>query len=385
MPWNETCTMTEREAFIEAWLSRTFTVRELCRRFNISSKTGYKWINRFKAEGMTGLADRSRARHTQAHRTPDTVVSRILEIKYHYPGWGPATIHSVLHREAPGSDWPAPSTIGEILSRHGLVKPRKRRNKTPPHTQPLAHAKAPNDVWSADYKGQFRLGDSRWCYPLTISDNASRLLIACRALPGTKLEPSRAVYEQAFREYGLPLAIRTDNGWPFAMATLGGLTPLSIWLVRLGIYPERIAPGCPQQNPRHERMHRTLKAATASPPKGNMSAQQRAFNRFKVEYNQIKPHQSLGVGVCPVDVYTPSPRAYTDQLAELAYPDHHEVRKVRCGGYIKFHGEPIYTTRQLVGEYIGLESLGHERWQLYFGPLKLGVVDERLGRVIRPT
>ncbi len=385
MPWKETCTMTEREAFIEAWLSRAFPVRELCRRFNISPKTGYKWIDRFKTEGMTGLADRSRARHTQAHRTPDTVVRRILEIKHQYPGWGPVTIHSVLHREAPEGDWPATSTIGEILARHGLVKPRKRRHKTPPHTQPLAHARAPNDVWSADYKGQFRLGNGQWCYPLTISDNASRLLIACQALPGTRLEPSQAVYERAFREYGLPLAMRTDNGWPFAMTTLGGLTPLSVWLIRLGIYPERIAPGCPQQNPRHERMHRTLKAATANPPKGNMSAQQRAFNRFKVEYNQIKPHQSLGVGVCPVDVHTSSPRAYPDQLQELVYPDHHEVRKVRCGGYIKLHGKSIYTTRQLVGEYIGLESLDHDRWQLYFGPLTLGVVDERLGRVIRPT
>ncbi len=385
MPWKETCTMTEREAFIEAWLSRAFPVRELCRRFNISPKTGYKWINRFKAEGMTGLTDRSRARHTQAHQTSDEVVRRILCIKYQYPGWGPVTIHSALHREEPEGDWPAPSTIGEILARHGLVKRRKRRHKTPPHTQPLAHARAPNDVWSADYKGQFRLGNGQWCYPLTISDNASRLLIACQALPGTKLGPSQVVYERAFREYGLPLAIRTDNGWPFAMTTLGGLTPLSIWLVRLGIYPERIAPGCPQQNPRHERMHRTLKAATASPPKGNMSAQQRAFNRFRVEFNQIKPHQSLGVGVCPMDVHRLSSRAYPEQLPEVVYPEHHVVRKVKHGGYIMLHGKPIYTTRQLVGEYIGLEPLGHDRWQLYFGPLKLGVVDERHGRVIRPT
>lgn len=385
MPWKETCTMNERKAFIEAWLSQTFSIRELCRRFGITPKTGHKWINRFKAEGMMGLEDRSRARHTQAHRTPDDVVQRILDLKHQQPGWGPVTLHSTLHRMYPEVRWPAPSTIGSILGKYGLVKPRRGRHKTPPHTQPLAHAKAPNDVWSADFKGQFRLGNGQWCYPLTISDNASRLLISCQSLPSPDIVGSRQVYERAFRDYGLPRAIRTDNGWPFAMPVLGGLTPLSIWLIRLGILPERITPACPQENPRHERMHRTLKAATAKPPKGDMSAQQRAFNRFRFDYNEVRGHQSLGVGIAPTDVYEPSPRAYPEQLPELEYPGGFEVRKVKYGGYIKLHGAPIYTTRQLVGEYVGLEPLGHDRWQLYFGMLKLGVVDERHGRVIRPT
>lgn len=385
MPWKETCTMNERQAFIRAWLSREFTVSELCRRFGIARKTGHKWISRFQSEGMTGLDDRSRARHSQPHRTPMVVVEQILELKNRYPRWGPVTLHSALHRQNPDGNWPAASTIGDILKAHGLVKPRRPRRKTPPHTQPLAHAYAPNEVWSADYKGQFRLGNGRWCYPLTLSDNYSRLLISCSGLNGPQLKPSRRVYERAFRDYGLPRVIRTDNGWPFAMNTLGGLTPLSIWLIRLGVYPERIAPGCPQENGRHERMHRTLKDATAKPPKGNLSAQQRAFNQFLHEFNEVRPHQALGLGVCPIDVHTTSPRVYPEQLIQLEYPARYEVRKVKCGGYIKLHGHPIYTTRQLTGEYIGLEPLDHDRWQLYFGILKLGVVDERLGRVIRPA
>lgn len=384
MPWKETCTMNERESFIEAWLSRTFSVSELCRRYHISRKTGHKWINRFKEIGLSGLLEQSRARHTQSHKTPTVIEAKILELKYRYPSWGPVTIHSALYRHDAQGEWPASSTIGEILKRHGLVKSKRPRQKTPPHSQPLAHATQSNEVWSADYKGQFRLGDGQWCYPLTMSDNYSRLLIRCKGLTGPQLKPSQKVYEQAFREYGLPRAIRTDNGWPFAMNALGGLTPLAIWLLRLGIYPERIAPGCPQQNGRHERMHRTLKAATLKPPKGNLSAQQRAFNRFIREYNEERPHQSLGLGQCPIDVHRPSPRAYPEVVPEMIYDDDFAVRKVKCGGYIKLHGKPIYTTRQLVGEYIGLECISHDRWQLYFGKLKLGMIDERIGRVIRP-
>jgi len=377
--------MNERQQFIEAWLSQCMSVSMLCRRFQISRKTGHKWINRFKESGMVGLHAQSRARHHQAHKTPTEIEAKILALKCRYPNWGPVTIRSALYREDKQRDWPASSTIGEILKRHGLVKARRPRKKTPPHTQPLAHANEPNAVWSADYKGHFKMGNGQWCYPLTITDNYSRLLIRCKGLAGPHLGPSLKEYEQAFREYGLPRCIRTDTGWPFAMTTLGGLTPLSIWLLKLGIYPERIEPGCPQQNSRHERMHRTLKAATLRPPKGNLSAQQRAFNRFVREYNEERPHQSLGLGQCPVDVHCVSPRPYPEKLPEVNYDDNFEVRKVKCGGYIKLNGKPIYTTRQLVGEYVGLEPLGHERWQLYFGKLTLGVIDERLGRVIRPA
>ncbi len=385
MPWKETCAMNERQIFIEAWLEPGSKVTRLCRRFNISTKTGYKWINRFKAEGYPGLQDRSRARLTQSHQTPEPVEAQILEIKHRHPEWGPVTISSALYRDDPHFPWPADSTIGQILKRHGLVKPRRKRHKVPPRTQPLAHAKAPNDVWSGDFKGQFRMKNGRYCYPLTLTDNCSRFLIRCQGLYGTRLHPTKAVYEHAFREYGLPKRIRTDNGFPFAMVTLGGLSPLSVWLIRLGILPERIDPGSPQQNGRHERMHRTLKAATASPPKGNLSAQQRAFNHFRQEYNEHRPHQSLGKGICPVDRYRASSRPFPNQLPELQYPDSFTLRKVKCGGYIKLNGHAFYLTRQLTGEHVGLESIGIDLWQLYFGPLKLGVIDERLKSVIRPN
>jgi transposase InsO family protein len=385
MTWKETCTVSERRKFVEAWLSQDFNVAELCGRFGVSRKTGHKWINRFKAKGMSGLEDQSRARNSQALRTSAAVLERILALKYRFPEWGPVTIQSALYRAEPDGDWPAVSTIGSLLNAHGLVKPRRVRQKTPPHSQPLTHASEPNAVWSADFKGQFRLGNGNWCYALTMSDNHSRLLLACKGLPGPHLDASIAVYTQVFREYGLPQSIRTDNGWPFAMHTLGGLSPLAIWLLRLGVYPERIAPGCPQQNGRHERMHRTLKAATAKPPKEDMVLQQCAFNRFLKEFNEDRPHQALGRGQCPIDVHRPSARDYPEQLPSLEYPDGFEVRKVKCGGYIKLFGEPIYTTRQLTGEYVGLDPLDHGRWQLYFGALKLGVVDERIGRVIRPS
>jgi putative transposase len=385
MPWKETCAMNERQLFIQAWLEPGTSIALLCRRFGISRKTGHKWINRFKAEGNPGLKDRSRARLTQAHQTSEAVIEQILEIKHRHPDWGPVTIGSNLYRRDPHYAWPADSTIGEILKRHGLVKPRRKRHKVPPLTQPLAHAREPNDVWSGDFKGQFVMGNGRTCYPLTLSDNCSRLLISCQGLYGPRLKPSIAVYERAFREYGLPKRIRTDNGFPFAGVAIGGLTPLSVWLLRLGVFPERIDPGCPQQNPRHERMHRTLKAATASPPRGNLSAQQRAFNRFRQEFNEVRTHQSLGKGVCPIDCHRPSPRPYPDQLPELIYPDGYQIRKVKCRGYIKLHGHAFYLSRQLVGDYIGLEPIGLDLWQLYFGPLKLGVIDERLKSVIRPN
>lgn len=385
MPWEETCIMSQRELFIEDWLTHRFSISELCQRYSIARKTGYKWINRFREQGMTGLANLSRARHTHSNQTPDWVVKRILDLKIRYPNWGPVKIHSALYRHNHTQHWPAPSTIGEILKRHNLVRPKRKRLTTPPQTQPLAHAIEPNDVWSADFKGQFKMGNDRWCYPLTLTDNCSRMLLVCKGLYNTKLPAVQSAYETAFREYGLPRMIRTDNGWPLACVTLGGLTPLSIWLVRLGIYPERIKAGCPQQNGRHERMHRTLKAEVAKPPKGNLSAQQRALNRFKLQYNEERPHQSLGLGKCPADVYRKSPRPFPNQLPPLEYPSEHEVRKVKCGGYIKLNGQAIYITRRLLGEYVSLEYIDNRCWLLRFGEMRLGIVDEVVRKVIRPT
>jgi len=384
MPWKETCAMQERAAFIECWLSREYNKSELCRRFGVSRPTGDKWIHRFEQAGLEGLRDRSRAPHCPGNQTAESLVRVILQTKYRFPHWGPVPIRDLLIREQPQHPWPSASTFGDILKRHGLVRGRKHRHRIPPHSQPLQHATAPNAVWSADYKGHFKMGNGRRCFPLTISDNYSRYLIECHGQYGTYLEPAKARYTSAFRTYGLPDAIRTDNGYPFAQLSLGGLSPLTIWLLKLGVLPERIKPGCPQQNPRHERMHRTLKAATAKPPRGNLSAQQRAFNRFRHEYNHLRSHQGLGPGQRPADIYRPSKRAFPEQLPEICYPDDFDVRKVRYRGWVRCHGPDVYASRQLVGEYVGLKRINDDLYQIYFGQLPLGIVDRKLGRIIRP-
>ena len=376
--------MQQRHALIDAWLSREFSISHLSRRFGVSRKTIYKWISRYDQYGRNGLDDLSRAPHHQAHQTDDDIVKQIIDLKHRHLDWGPVTLHDYLVREHGDRAWPVASTFGRILKDAGLVRSRGRRHRTPRHSQPLQHATHPNAVWSADFKGQFSMGNGRLCYPLTLSDNHSRYILACQGLYGIKLEGVKPVYERLFQQWGLPDAIRTDNGYPFAQVCLGGLTKLSIWLLRLGILPERIKPGCPDQNGRHERMHRTLKARTASPPAYNLSAQQRAFNRFTTEYNYVRPHRSLG-GQSPGHCYTPSIRPYPDKLPEVIYDDAYWVRKVKCGGQIKLNGQPIYISRQLIGEYVGLKPMGYERWQLYFCQLPLGMIDERVGTVTRPS
>ena len=385
MPWKETCAMQERQAFIQCWLSREYNKSQLCRRFGISRPTGDKWIHRFEREGLNGLTDRSRAPRQPGIQTPDWIVAHILRVKYRYPTWGPLPIRDWLRRERPDVAWPAVSTCGEILKRHGLVRRRRRRHRIPPHSQPLQHATAPNAVWSADFKGQFTMGNGRTCYPLTISDNYSRYLIDCHGQYGIQLAIVQARYTRAFRTFGLPDVIRIDNGYPFAQLSLGGLSPLSIWLLKLGLLPERIEPGCPRQNPRHQRMHRTLKEATANPPKGHLSAQQRAFNRFRRDYNEYRTHQGFAAGQRPCDVYRPFERSFPETLPEVCYPDHFEVRKVRYRGWIRCLGPTISASRQLVGEYVGLERITDDLYQVYFAQLPLGIADRKLARIIHPN
>jgi transposase InsO family protein len=384
MPWKEACAMDERQAFVQAWLSGEFGVTELCERFGVSRPTGYKWLYRFKAEGMAGMVDRSCAPLVHPNATPAEQVAAIVTVKRRHLSWGPLTVRDWLRREHPRQSWPAVSTVGEILKRHGLVQGRRRRHRTPPHTQPFAAVRKANDVWSADFKGQFELGNSRMCYPLTISDNHSRYLLCCQGMYNPTTGPTQAWFERTFREYGLPGAIRTDNGVPFASIALGGLSELSVWLLKLGVWPERIEPGQPQQNGRHERMHRTLKAATAHPPKADLRAQQRAFNRFCHEYNQERPHRSLGGGQRPSDLFHASPRPYPSQLPEVIYPDDFAVRKVKPGGYMKWHGQIVYVTKVLEGEHVGLRPLQNERWEMYFAKLPLGVFDARSSKIIKP-
>jgi putative transposase len=272
MGWEETCAVTERMKFVLEVQRGERTVAECCRLAGVSRKTGYKWLARYEeGGGPQSMQDRSRAPHTHPNAVGLEIKAMLLEARRQHPTWGAVTLLQWLSRRCPKLEFPAPSTVAELLKREGLVKPRVRTRRTPPYTQPFAHAGTPNAVWSADFKGHFRTGDQRYCYPLTVSDGFSRYLLACRGLLHPTHEAVRPWFERVFREYGLPLAIRTDNGVPFASRALGGLSRLSAWWVRLGITPERIEPGCPQQNGRHERMHRTLKRDSVTPPRASLA------------------------------------------------------------------------------------------------------------------
>jgi transposase InsO family protein len=384
MPWKETCAVEERRAFIEAWSSREFEMAELSERFGVSRPTAYKWVERYRLEGEAGLADASRAPHHHPNAADEHQVAAILALKRRYPRWGPVTIRDWLLRERGQQSWPAASTVGQILARHGLVQARKRRRRTAPQSLPLAAADRPNAVWSADFKGNFALGNRRVCYPLTITDNYSRFLLCCQGLYHPDGRHCRPYFERCFRDHGLPCAIRTDNGPPFASLALAGLSALSVWWIKLGIRPERITPGCPQENGRHERMHRTLKDSTTSPPKATLNAQQHAFNRFGDEYNRVRPHRSLERD-SPAHRYRASPRPYPERLPEIAYPAELILRKVKSGGHMKWHGAAVYITKILEGEYIGLKALDNDCYEVYFGMLPLGIFDARRGRILKPS
>jgi transposase InsO family protein len=279
-----------------------------------------------------------------------------------------------LAQRTPAQAWPAASTIGAILQRAGLVVARRRRRRTPYATQPLAAATAPNVVWCADFKGHFRVG-GRYCFPLTITDAFSRFLVRCQGLTTERLGPTRAGFEAAFREYGLPLRMRTDNGSPFASRAVGGLSQLAIWWIKLGITPERIRPGHPEENGRHERMHRTLKDAVARPPRSEATAQQAAFDAFRLEYNTERPHEALGQQT-PASRYIASPRALPATLADPAYPADFAVRRVHPNGTVKWVGTYAVLGAVLAGEAVGLEPVSDGAWQVWFGPIYLGLLRE---------
>ena len=385
MPWKVTCVMDMRRELVEEWLSGTWSVAELGRCYGISRKTVYKWLERYAEEGEAGLADRSRAPLHQPNAVAPAVENAILAARRKHPTWGPRKLRRRLERVGAPGALPATSTIGEILRRHGLVERRRTRSHATPSASPLGHCQAVNQVWCADFKGWFRTGDGERCDPLTIMDAHSRYLIRCQAMtPATDGEAARGVFEAAFREFGLPAAIRTDNGPPFASTGLGGLSRLSVWWLRLGIRLERIRPAKPQDNGRHERMHRTLKAETAAPPRHSLRAQQRAFDAFRREYNEERPHEAIALET-PGSLYHPSPRPYPERLpAAPSYPDDWPIRRVRGCGQMKWGGRDVQVTAALVGEAVGLEPVEKGVWNVFFGPLWLGVFDERKGQVRRP-
>ncbi|MCX6835560.1 MAG: IS481 family transposase [candidate division Zixibacteria bacterium] len=380
MPWKETGPMEERMRFVllrqDGW-----AVTHLCEVFGVSRKTGYKWLERYEQDGLAGFREGSRAPHRHPNAVAAEIEAAIVQLKLERTKRGPKKLLDLLQRRQPEVRWPVPSTIGAILKRHGLVRSRRRCRKTPPYEQPFAGLDQPNAVWSADLKGWFLTGDGQRCDPLTITDNYSRYLIRCQAVRPTSFEAIQPVFVGAFHEYGLPEAIRTDNGPPFASTTLGGLSQLSIWWLKLGIVPERIKPGKPQQNGRHERMHRTLKDEAISPPKSTWSRQQVAFDLFRQEFNHERPHEALGQRF-PGERYVPSPRPYPLILPEITYPDDMQVRWVKHQGDIKWKGHHVYLTATLAGELVGLRQTDNDLWDIYFGSIRLTQLDTERKKLI---
>ena len=380
MPWRETSPMDQRTRFIADHLRETQTITELCDRYGVSRKTGYKWIDRYLRLGPAGLDDHSRRPHRAPNQTADEIVAAILEARQRHPAWGGKKLRALLQRRHPRWTLPGRSTVCDILRRHGLVPTRRQRRRIGHPGKPTTIMGAPNAVWCADYKGQFKTGDGRYCYPLTVTDGFSRYLLGCQGLGSTAAAEAQPVFTRLFNEYGLPLRIRTDNGVPFATTTLARLSKLSAWWVRLGILPECIEPGRPDQNGRHERMHRTLKAATTRPAAGSLGAQQRRFNAFREEFNHVRPHEALAQQT-PATCYHPSPRPMPDRLPPLEYPDRFEVRYVSANGGIRWNHRWVNVSTVCVGEYVGLEEIDDGIWNVYFGPLQLGRLLERHMRI----
>lgn len=375
VPWSEITVMSQRLEFVQRVLQRRESMAALCEEFCVSQKTGYKWMARFRAQGAAGLADRSHAPH-QVHRMADQVAAALIGIRHAHPTWGPRKLIAYAAARDPGQCWPAPSSVGALLKRAGLVRARRvRAARTTTRNWGQTEASSPNEVWTADFKGHFRLGTGPYCFPLTVADVYSRFLLGCTALRTTDAIPARAVFERVFSEYGLPRVIRTDNGTPFAApAALGQLSSLAVWWIRLGIQPERITPGRPQQNGRHERMHRTLKAETAKPPAHSWRGQQQRFDRFRQCFNAERPHEALGQQP-PASWYTASTRPYPRRLPTLAYADGVDVRRVNAVGQFSWRGHLVFLTTVLAGENIGLEEVDEGRWSVAFGPLNLAYIE----------
>jgi putative transposase len=374
VPWKETCPMDQRIRFIaavaEAEESRSESFASVCRRFGVSRRVGYKWIERYEAGGVDGLKDKTRAPHRCPHRTPDEVRDQLIELRKEFPQWGPKKLRDVLLGRHPELHLPAPSAIGSLLKSAGLIRPRRRRVRTPPSLMPLEPGERPNDLWCVDFKGHFVLGDKTRCHPLTVTDHVTRYLLKCEGLAQPRHLPVRMHFERAFREFGVPLRIRSDNGPPFASNALGGLSALSVWWIKLGIIPERIEPGKPQQNGRHERMHRTLKAEATTPPQPTLTEQQRVFDRFRGLYNDVRPHEALGQKT-PASRYEPSSRVMPERPLSPEYPQTMKVRRIDRNGGLCFGGKPFPFATLLAGEPVGLELVEEDTWEVFYGPILL--------------
>jgi putative transposase len=371
----ETNVLDERIRFAADFASGQWSMTELCERYGVTRPTGYKWVARHRAGGERALEDRSRAPHHCPHRTDAEMVALLIAARREY-GWGAKKLGPVLRTRHPDRLWPARSTLNALLERHGLLrKNRRRRRWTHPGATAL-HTDAPNQVWPADFKGQFKTGDGQYCYPLTVTDHFSRALLVCRGLASVRTELARPVFRALFREVGIPDAIRTDNGAPFASTGIHGLSALNVWWMQLGIVHQRILPASPQENGQHERMHRELKRETARPPAATARAQQRRFEAFRQQYNVERPHEGIGDRT-PASLWTPASRPYPERIAPPLYPAHLEVRRVSTAGTFRLHSQQPFLSQTLTGEDIGLEEVGDGIWNIVYYRTLLGKIDER--------
>lgn len=381
MPWKETCAMDLKMQFIADWLRGEHNVSDLSRGYGISRKTAYKWIRRYQSEGAAGLQERSRAPLHCTHAVPEDIADQIVATKKLHLSFGPKKVMDRLREEQPEIVWPADSTAGEVLKAAGLVKKRRYRRPYPADPQPFELGNSNNDLWSVDYKGQYRTAGGGWCYPLTLTDNASRYLLGCHGVNATDYAQAKAVFEWVFREYGLPEGILSDNGSPFASRAAGGLTRLSKWWVDLGVRVHRTKPGTPTQNARHERMHGSLNRAIGGRMQGaGFLQQQSTLQAFRDEFNEQRSHEALGRKT-PASVYQPSRRDYSPVLRPIEYELDQKVRSVRHNGEIKCQGHLIYLSELLARHRVGLREVENDRLEVRYSFHLLGHINLKTARL----
>ena len=401
MPWAEQSIMNQRLSFIAACLRQEEAMSQLCLRHGISRKTGYKWLSRYRETGVVGLEELSSAPRTPSQTIDHAIMASVLALRDRRPAWGPRKLLARLRMDEPETAWPAASTVGDLLRREGRSAPKRRKPVDSRPAVGLIEASAPNESWSADFKGWFRTTDGVRCEPFTVTDGYSRYLLACEAVAQVTAERVRPILIRLFQDHGLPRALRTDNGtlvWPFHQATpdgtlgqpcpfarrdgLGGLTQLSVWLLKLNVWPDRIAPGRPDQNGRHERMHRVLREDAANPPAATLDAQRRRMDAWRVDYNTQRPHEALGQR-CPATLYTASSRAYPATIRDWDYPADHQIRRVVGDGYIKWRDGTVYLSGALRGETVGVARRDDGDWTVRFRGFDLAILPEGGGPLRR--